>query len=127
MTDEIAIAPFVDLRAWCWDRLAHTIQRLSRISGPTVPINDWPMVQEPPLKRRRPAGGPSCSPRQTRRGQTRDRAEAVMYGHLHMPSVEKIDGVDHIEVSLGYPREWLSHQGNQLWSYPVLTMEEDET
>ena len=28
MTDEFAIAPFVDVRAWCWDRLAYSIKRL---------------------------------------------------------------------------------------------------
>lgn len=47
MTDEVAIAPFVDIRAWCWDRLAYTTKRLSRINGPTILINHWPLVQEP--------------------------------------------------------------------------------
>ena len=124
MTDEIAIAPFVDVRAWCWDRLAYSIKRLSRITGPTVLINHWPLVQEPTLKMRWPEIGLWCGSRHTRHWPTRYNAEAVIYGHLHMPSVDKIDGVDHIEVSLGYPREWMAHQGHQLWPYPVLTMEE---
>jgi hypothetical protein len=33
-------------------------------------------------------------------------AEAVVYGHLHIPRTTWHDGVRHEEVSLGYPREW---------------------
>lgn len=38
MTDEFAIAPFVDVRAWCWDRLAYSIKRLSRVEGETLSL-----------------------------------------------------------------------------------------
>lgn len=41
-----------------------------------------------------------------------------------MPNRANIDGVDHIEVSLGYPREWQAHGGLQQWPYPVLTIDE---
>jgi hypothetical protein len=36
----------------------------------------------------------------------RFRAQAVVYGHLHIPRTTWHDGVRHEEVSLGYPREW---------------------
>ena len=119
MTDEFAIAPFVDVRAWCWDRLAYSIRRLSRIEGPTVLINHWPLVQEPTLKMRWPEVALWCGTRHTRNWPTRYNAQAVVYGHLHMPSVDYFDGVKHVEVSLGYPREWEAHRPLP-WPYPVL-------
>ena len=106
MTDEFAIAPFVDVRAWCWDRLAYTTKRLSRISGPTILINHWPLVQEPTLKMRWSEIALWCGTRHTRSWPQRYNAQAVVYGHLHMPGVMQVDGIKHIEVSLGYPREW---------------------
>ena len=124
MTDQFAIAPFVDVRAWCWDRLAYSIKRLSRVEGETVLINHWPLVQEPTLYMRWPEVALWCGTRHTRSWPRRYNAQAVIYGHLHMPNRANIDGVDHIEVSLGYPREWQAHGGVQQWPYPVLTLDE---
>ncbi|MGN6682235.1 MAG: metallophosphoesterase, partial [Streptosporangiaceae bacterium] len=31
---------------------------------------------------------------------------AVVYGHLHIPRTIWHNGTRHVEVSLGYPREW---------------------
>lgn len=124
MTDEFAIAPFVDIRAWCWDRLAYSIKRLSRISGPTVLINHWPLVQEPTNRMTYPEIALWCGTRHTRTWAPRYQAEAVIYGHLHMPSSMMVDGVEHIEVSLGYPREWMNHGDQRPWPYPVMRMEE---
>lgn len=120
MTDEFAIAPFVDIRAWCWDRLAYSIKRLSRIDGPTILINHWPLVQEPTLRMRFGELGLWCGTRHTRTWAERYNAQAVIYGHLHMPGVMEIRGVPHIEVSLGYPREWQRHHHQRQWPYPVL-------
>ncbi|APT92343.1 serine/threonine protein phosphatase [Corynebacterium phocae] len=106
MTDEIAIAPFVDIRAWCWDRLAYSTKRLSRVTGPTILVNHWPLVREPTLHMRWAEIALWCGTRHTRSWPRRYNALAVIYGHLHMPGVEEIDGVKHIEVSLGYPRDW---------------------
>lgn len=122
MTDELAIAPFVDIRAWCWDRLAYSIKRLSRVSGPTVLINHWPLVSEPTQKLRLPEVALWCGTRHTRAWASRYEARAVIYGHLHMPNELVVDGVKHVEVSLGYPREW-RRANNGLapaWPYPVL-------
>lgn len=120
MSDEFAIAPFVDVRAWCWDRLAYSIKRLSRISGPTVLINHWPLVQEPTQHLYWPELALWCGTRHTRNWAQRYHARAVVYGHLHMPNATEIDGVPHLEVSLGYPREWERHGKRQQWPYPVL-------
>ena len=123
MTDEAAIAPFVDIRAWCWDRLAYSIKRLSRISGPTVLINHWPLIQEPTMRLRYPEISLWCGTRHTRGWPTRYQAQSVVYGHLHIPAVEVVDGVEHIEASLGYPSEWQGRDEERAWPYPVLTAE----
>ncbi|GAB3941243.1 metallophosphoesterase family protein [Corynebacterium tapiri] len=117
MTDEFAIAPHVDVRAWCWERLTYSVRRLSQISGPTVLVNHWPLVQEPTLKLRYPNIALWCGTRHTRQWPTRYNAQAVIYGHLHMPGTMVVDGVPHHEVSLGYPREWRDY------AWPVEIME----
>lgn len=125
LTDEYAIAPFVDVRAWCWDRLAYSIKRLSRVSGPTILINHWPLVQEPTLHMRWSEIALWCGTRHTRSWASRYNAQEVIYGHLHMPNSMEVDGVRHTEVSLGYPREWEGRE-HQVWPYPVLRTEEGE-
>jgi hypothetical protein len=40
------------------------------------------------------------------RGEHRNQAGAVVYGHLHIPRTTWHDGVRFEEVSLGYPGEW---------------------
>lgn len=122
MTDQYAIAPFVDVRAWCWDRLAYTTKRLSRISGPTIMVNHWPLVQEPTLRMQWSEIALWCGTRHTRSWPKRYNARAVVYGHLHMPGVVEVDGVDHIEVSLGYPREWQRHPAGVQFPYPVMEL-----
>ena len=122
MTDEFAIAPFVDIRAWCWDRLAYSIKRLSRINGPTILINHWPLIQEPTLDMRIPEIALWCGTRHTRTWAERYNAQAVIYGHLHMPGEREVAGVRHIEVSLGYPREWERHGHLNPWPYPVMRL-----
>ncbi|BDH56962.1 hypothetical protein MTP03_19010 [Tsukamurella sp. PLM1] len=47
-----------------------------------------------------------CGTVETRDWHTRHRAEAVVYGHLHIPRTTWYDGVRFEEVSVGYPREW---------------------
>lgn len=124
MSDELAIAPFVDIRAWCWDRLAYTTKRLSRIEGPTILVNHWPLVQEPTLRMRWPELALWCGTKHTRSWPRRYHAEAVIYGHLHMPGIMQVDGIKHIEVSLGYPREWRAREHPPL-SFPYPVMEVD--
>lgn len=123
MTDEFAIAPFVDVRAWCWDRLAYSIKRLSRITGPTILVNHWPLVQEPTDEMMFPEIALWCGTRHTRSWARRYQAKAVIYGHLHMPGTREIDGISHHEVSLGYPREWQDRVREPQWPLPIHRME----
>ncbi|WKD59093.1 metallophosphoesterase family protein [Corynebacterium caspium] len=125
MTDEVAIAPFVDIRAWCWDRLTYSIRRLSKISGPTILINHWPLVQEPTMSLRYSELALWCGTRHTRSWPVRYEALKVIYGHLHMPRRLVIDGIEHIDTSLGYPREWRNRSNHQPWPYPVLEIGAD--
>ncbi|GAA1475033.1 metallophosphoesterase [Corynebacterium felinum] len=123
LTDEYAIAPFVDIRGWCWDRLAYSIKRLSRIEGPTILVNHWPLVVEPVNRLLYREIGLWCGTRHTRTWAQRYDAQAVIYGHLHAPSVLEVDGVKHIEVSLGYPREWQAAGHLMQWPYPVMEVD----
>lgn len=123
MTDEFAIAPFVDIRAWCWDRLAYSIKRLGKVEGPTVLINHWPLVYDPIEQLKWPELGLWCGTRHTRTWAQRYDAQAVIYGHLHSPGVMTVAGIPHIEVSLGYPREWEQYPADRPWPYPVMEVE----
>lgn len=123
LTDEFAIAPFVDVRGWCWDRLAYSIKRLSRIDGQTILINHWPLVVEPVNELYLKEIGLWCGTRHTRQWAQRYNAEAVIYGHLHTPGELLVDGIRHIEVSLGYPREWQQLPADRPWPYPVRVVE----
>ncbi|WKD57479.1 Calcineurin-like phosphoesterase [Corynebacterium capitovis DSM 44611] len=120
LTDEFAIAPFADIRAWCWERLAYTTKRLSRIHGPTVLVNHWPLERKPTTRLRLSDISLWSGTRHTHGWATRYNARRVVYGHLHMPGTTMIDGVAHVDVSLGYPREWQSRAGTQPWPYPVM-------
>ena len=124
LTDEVAIAPFVDIRAWCWDRLTYTTRRLSRVEGETILVNHWPLIQEPTDKMLWREIALWCGTRHTRGWAKRYNARAVIYGHLHMPGVETYDGVDHIEVSLGYPDEWRRRGNGPQWPFPVMEVEQ---
>ncbi|WBT07891.1 metallophosphoesterase [Corynebacterium sp. SCR221107] len=120
LTDEFAIAPFVDVRAWCWDRLAYSVRRLSRVQGPTILINHWPLVVEPVNQLRLKEIGLWCGTRHTRTWAQRYNAQRVVYGHLHMPGTVNVDGIVHEEVSLGYPREWGRLPEDRQWPIPVM-------
>ena len=123
LTDEFAIAPFVDVRGWCWDRLAYSIKRLSRTTGPTILVNHWPLVVEPVNQVRFTEIGLWCGTRHTRSWARRYDAQVVIYGHLHMPGEMVVEGVRHVEVSLGYPREWRMPGHLGLWPYPVMEVD----
>jgi len=100
--------PFPSREAWCDHRLATTERRLAELPPglPTVLVNHFPLVREPTAVMRYPVFAQWCGTVRTADWPVRFRAQAVVYGHLHIPRTTWHDGVRHEEVSLGYPREW---------------------
>lgn len=94
--------------AWCRARLRVTEERLAAVSGQqrTVLVNHYPLVREPTRVLRYPEFAAWCGTEATADWHRRFRAEAVVYGHLHIPRTTWHDGVRFEEVSVGYPREW---------------------
>lgn len=127
-TDQVAIAPYVDVPLWCQQRLGYTVRRLSKVTGPTVLVNHWPLVREVTSMLRLPEIALWSGSCHTQDWPVRFGAETVIYGHLHIPVATDVDGVRHVEVSLGYPRErerTLDQRlERNLWPYPVLTESE---
>jgi 3',5'-cyclic AMP phosphodiesterase CpdA len=101
--------PYPSREAWCADRLAISERRLASelpAGVPTVLVNHFPLVREPTRVMRYPVFAQWCGTERTAAWPARYGAEAVVYGHLHIPRTTWHDGVRHEEVSLGYPREW---------------------
>ena len=107
--DEVLLHPdpYESREAWCRDRLATTLARLAELPPlPTVLLSHYPLRREPLARLRLPEFTLWCGTTATEDWHLRFRAEAVVYGHLHIPSTRWQDGVRFEEVSLGYPREW---------------------
>ncbi|MBV7295250.1 metallophosphoesterase [Corynebacterium sp. TAE3-ERU12] len=120
LNDEFAIKPFVDPVLWCRRRLAYTVRRMASVSGPTILINHWPLVREPLEALAFPEIAMWCGTRHTQDWPTRYDAHTVVFGHLHIPGEITVDGVKHVEVSLGYPRQWRQLPADRTWPYPVM-------
>ncbi|WP_448850971.1 metallophosphoesterase family protein [Corynebacterium sp. 335C] len=120
MTDEFAIRPFEEPAAWCRRRLAETVRRLSHVRAPVILVNHWPLVREALEGLAAPQLALWAGTRHTQHWPERYGAVAVVYGHLHMPRDFTVAGVRHVEVSLGYPREWQRHPEDRAWPVPVL-------
>jgi 3',5'-cyclic AMP phosphodiesterase CpdA len=100
--------PYPSKEAWCAARLAGAADRLAALPAGTrtVLVNHFPLVREPTAVLRYPAFAQWCGTVRTADWPLRFNAAAVVYGHLHIPRTTWHDGVRHVEVSLGYPREW---------------------
>ena len=109
-TDEYLLHPdpYPGRAEWCAARTQYSEKRLAEIdpSLPTVLVNHFPLVREPTRILRYPEFAQWCGTTRTADWHLRFRAEAVVYGHLHIPRTTWHDGVRFEEVSLGYPREW---------------------
>jgi hypothetical protein len=100
--------PYPSKQAWCGARLASTERRLAALPAGTrtILVNHFPLVREPTRVLRYPAFAQWCGTARTADWPQRFNAAAVVYGHLHIPRTTWHDGIRHVEVSLGYPREW---------------------
>ena len=125
LSDYYMIRPFVDIQQWCRERLAYSVRRLGQVTGPTVLVNHWPLAQESLRRVRYPEIGLFSGTRHTQQWAKRYRAATVIHGHLHIPLGIEVDGVPHVEVSLGYPRERKRslppRQKMSLWPYLVMS------
>ena len=125
LSDYYMIRPFVDIPQWCRERLAYSVRRLGQVTGPTVLVNHWPLAQDSLRRVRYPEIGLFSGTRHTQQWAKRYRAATVIHGHLHIPLGIEVDGVPHVEVSLGYPRERKRslppRQKMSLWPYPVMS------
>ncbi|MFC4053757.1 metallophosphoesterase family protein [Actinomadura syzygii] len=109
-TDEVYLHPdpYPTRDAWCDARVAYSEKRLAALEPGTrtVLINHWPLVREPTRILWYPEFAQWCGTERTADWHRRFGAVSVVYGHLHIPRTIRTDGVPHVEVSVGYPREW---------------------
>jgi len=105
--------PWPSRDAWCNARCAMTETRLQALppDAQTVLITHWPMRYDLARPPRVPRFSLWCGTTRTERWPQRFRARAVISGHLHMRTTIVRYGVPHLEVSLGYPRDWHPDRG----------------
>ena len=100
--------PYASREEWCHERVELTEERLTAMAAeglPSVLVNHFPLLAELTAPLLRPEFAQWCGTVATADWHTRFRAEAVVYGHLHIPRSTVHDGVRFEEVSLGYPLE----------------------
>jgi 3',5'-cyclic AMP phosphodiesterase CpdA len=107
--------PYPSREEWCAARVAYTAPRLADATAGglrTVIVTHFPLRRDVVRIPRIPAFAPWCGTELTAGWDRRFRAAAVVSGHLHVPGTMWRDGVPHLEVSLGYPRQW---RGRPAW------------
>ncbi|BAU97286.1 serine/threonine-specific protein phosphatase [Corynebacterium suranareeae] len=120
LDDELAIAPYVDIPQWCAERLSYTEDRLKATKGPKVLVNHWPLVIEPTHRLFEKDIALWCGTTATRDWAVRFNAVMAIHGHLHIPAETRVDGISHVEVSLGYPFEKHPPHLKRPWPFPVM-------
>jgi len=114
--------PWPTREAWCEARLAYTESRLQALpdDAATILISHWPLRYDLARPPRVPRFSLWCGTTHTEQWPTRFRARAVINGHLHMRTSIIRDQVRHIEVSLGYPRDWTFDRGIDFYLREIL-------
>ncbi|MDE9518714.1 metallophosphoesterase [Xenorhabdus bovienii] len=100
--------PHKNIIEWCRERIQYTEKRLNHIQDGEgiVLMSHFPIIRKPTESLRNTEFSIWCGSEKTRQWASRKGVHMVVYGHLHIPNIEYIHGVAHVEVSLGYPREW---------------------
>jgi len=109
-SDELVLHPdpYASREQWCHERLTVTEERLTAMAAedlPSVLVNHFPLLSELTRPLFHPEFAQWCGTVGTADWHVRFRAQAVVYGHLHIPWSTVHDGVRFEEVSLGYPLE----------------------
>lgn len=118
-------APWPSRAAWCHARVAETEARLAALpaEASTILVSHWPLRGDLARPPRVPRFSVWCGTTHTHDWPTRFRARVVVNGHLHMRTHLVRDQVPHLEVSLGYPRDWTHARGidfylREIWPTP---------
>ncbi|KMJ47042.1 metallophosphoesterase [Xenorhabdus khoisanae] len=103
--------PHKNIIDWCRERIQYTEKRLNAIPDGEniVLISHFPLLRKPLESLRNTEFSIWCGSEKTHQWASRKGVRMVVYGHLHIPNLEYIQDVAHLEVSLGYPREWQEH------------------
>lgn len=108
-TDEFVLHhdPYPGKDAWCHARVELTERRLKALppATRTLLVSHFPLTREPTRVLHYPEFAQWCGTERTADWHVRFRAQAVVYGHLHIPGTTWQDGVRFEEVSFGYPEE----------------------
>jgi 3',5'-cyclic AMP phosphodiesterase CpdA len=128
-SDEVLLHPdpHPSRQAWCEQRVRATEPRLAEAAarGPLVIVNHFPLRQDLAILPRIPRFSIWCGTRLTEDWHVRYRAEAVIYGHLHIRGSYRRDGVRFEEVSLGYPVNWDQSLGIEPYLRQILPRPEE--
>jgi 3',5'-cyclic AMP phosphodiesterase CpdA len=123
-SDEVLLHsdPYPTKSDWCHERVRLTEPRLAEAASraPLVLINHFPLRQDLAILPRIPRFSIWCGTRLTEDWHLRYRAEAVVYGHLHIRATHYRDGVRFEEVSLGYPQNWTENRGIEPYLRQIL-------
>ncbi len=105
-------APHRSRADWCAARCELTAARLGEVPARVrmVLVNHFPLRHDL-IRIRIPRFSIWCGTRLTEDWHRRFNVEAVVSGHLHVPSTRWRDGVRFEEVSLGYPAQWDRQRG----------------
>src|SRR5699024_589249 len=117
---ELAIAPYVDIEKWCAERAEYSEDRLNTVRGQTILVNHSTLEVEPTHRLPEPDIGLSCGTTATREWSAKDHAQCANHGPPHMPEETRVDGVRHIDVSLGYPFEKHPPHARRRWPLEVM-------
>lgn len=113
LTDEFILDPYpyATREEWCRERVALTEGRLRALppGRPIVIVNHYPLHRHPTSRLFSQHIALWCGSSRTEQWHREFAIDTVVYGHLHIPMSEMIEGVRYEEVSLGYPREWRRH------------------
>ena len=114
--------PFASRTDWCIARCRYTERRLQEVvdQGRIIVLNHYPLRQAHAILPRIPRFSIWCGTRRTEPWFRQFAIETVVYGHLHIRTSRRQDGVRFEEVSLGYPQQWYQQQGMHTYFRQIL-------
>jgi 3',5'-cyclic AMP phosphodiesterase CpdA len=115
--------PYMSRPHWCAQRVRITEERLKKEVARDIPmvlINHFPLRSDMARLRRFPRFSLWCGTYRTEDWHIRFPVSVVVYGHMHIRRTHYLDGVRFEEVSLGYPRDWVTSRGLNYYLREIL-------